>query len=174
MVIEKDWEAHFAEFDDWKPASEVEPMPLFDPGSAPARPFVIWDDPEYLPRRDTIKIYVASDLASTRPVQIELEYWFSYEAGKIISRYTKTPCVRFRLLMIYGKGDTPDPETITPMSGRGKQLTKIERHFKTTLRHAMTDAILEKLGATPEEVMGLSSVIRRHTTVNMDEDEDRG
>lgn len=170
MVIEKDWQAHFAEFNDWKDASEVEPMPLFEPGTAPSRPFVHWDDPDYLPRRDTFTIWIASDMASKRPVQKELEYWFSYEAGPIITRYNKTPDIRFRLLMIYGKGDTPDPEQIIPMSGRSRQLTGIERYFKTALRFAMKEAILEKLGATPNEIMGLDKIIQTHTTVTKDSD----
>ncbi len=171
MVIEKDWEAQFDEvFPEWKDASEVETLPLYEPGTAPRRSFIHWDDKEYLPRRDTIKIWVSKDLASTQPVEMELEYWFAYEAGKIITRYHKTPDVRFRLLMIYGKGDTPDPEQIIPMSGRDHTMMKIEDYFRKAFRHAMREAILKKLGATPNEVMGLDKIIQTHTTVTKESD----
>ncbi len=172
MVVEQDWQKHFEEaYPEWKDASQVEALPLFEPGTAPRRSFIPWDEPEYLPKRDTIKVYAATDMASTRPVQVELEYWFSYEAGAIIKNYCRTADIRFRLLMIYGKGDTPDPEQIVALTGRGnKQLTKMERYFRGSLRHAMREAILVKLDAKPHEVKGLDSVIKFHTTVNCEAD----
>ncbi len=169
MVIEKDWKAHFQEaFPEWK--EDITPRELWEPGTAPRRSFIPWDEAEYRPRRDTITVYVASDMASTRPVQAELALWFTYEAGPIITKYNKNPDVRFRLLMIYGKDDSPDPEQIVPMAGRDRQMTTIETYYRRTLRFAIREAILTKLDATANEVMGLDVVIRRHTTVTCERD----
>jgi hypothetical protein len=144
---------------DWsKPA-----QPLFDSDESPDPRPTTWDFEGAFPRRDYIELWFASDLVSHTPVQKKFEFWFSYIAKEDHSgMFSKLPGRRFKLIGIYGKGDSPNPEEITPNTAN-KTIHHINNYYRRAFRACLREAIADKLGATFKEISQLNDVVNRHT-----------
>ena len=148
--IEADWDAKIT--------------PLFIDDPQPPVVTTTWDSQGAFARRANITIYVASDMASLEPVQQKIDFYFSYisreDSPVGFNRMNKAK--RFKLVMIYGKDGSPNPEDITP-DLRGPGPAALNKYYRMRLRQTIRQAIVTKLEAKPEEIHLLEDTVNFHT-----------